>query len=77
MEIAFSNHIYWYHNEMYRQNEGGAIGARLSGVVARINMDRWEECMMAAMERMKVGIYLFVKYMDNVNLAMSVIPAEW
>ena len=33
--------------------------------------------MMAAMETMKVEIYLFVKYVDNVNLAISVILAGW
>ena len=33
--------------------------------------------MMAVMERMKVEIYLFTKYVDNVNLAISTIPLDW
>ena len=41
IDIAFQNHIYWYHSEMYRQLEGGVIGARLTAMKARVVMDRW------------------------------------
>jgi len=77
VEVAFSNHIYWYHNHLYRQTQGGAIGARLTVVVARVNMDRWEERMMLEIERMKLEIYLFTKYIDDINLALSVVPPGW
>ena len=39
IKAMFSNHIYTYKNELYRQNNGGAIGLRLTGVIARIVMD--------------------------------------
>ena len=62
---------------MYKQSEGGAIGARLTGVVARINMDRWEEEMLLSMRKMRIETYLFTKYVDDVNLATSVISEGW
>ena len=49
----------------------------MTGVVARINMDRWEENMLEAIRRMELEIYLFTKYVDDVNMAVSIIPEGW
>ena len=37
--MTFSNHIYTYRNEFYKQLRGVVIGLRLTGIVARIVMD--------------------------------------
>ena len=41
LEATFSNHIYQCQNNLYRQCKGGGIGARITGVVARVVMDLW------------------------------------
>ena len=46
-------------------------------MVARINMDRWEENMLVAIRRMILDIYLFTKYVDDMNLAVSLVSAGW
>ena len=43
IRTTFLNHIYMFKNELYHQQAGGAIGLRLTGVVARILMDRWAD----------------------------------
>ena len=73
IEIAFKNHIYWYHGDLYKQLRGGAIGARLTGVVARIVMDHWEKRLRQILEKNSVEVFLFGKYVDDVNTATSVI----
>ena len=44
-ETAFENHIYQCQNSLYRQLIGGGIGARLTGMVARVIMDVWMDKM--------------------------------
>ena len=41
LETTFSNHIYQCQNVLYCQVKGGGIGARITGVVARVVMDLW------------------------------------
>ena len=41
IQEIFANHVYRFDGKLYRQKEGGAIGLRLTGIVARIVMDRW------------------------------------
>ena len=74
IEVALSNHTYWYHSELYRQLKGGALGERLRGVVAHVVMDKWESEIRKALRRSMVEFYLFGKYVDDVNLATAIIP---
>ena len=74
IETSFGEHIYEFNGELYKQMEGGAIGVRLTGEVAKIIMDRWAWDMEASLRASKVEIFLFCKYVDDVNLATSIIP---
>ena len=73
IEVAFKNHIYWYHGDLFKQLKGGAIGARLTGVVARVVMDKWEQRLREVLRSNLVKTYLLGKYVDDVNLATSII----
>ena len=52
---------------MYKQGGGGAIGLHLTGAVARVCMDLWGEGMRILMEENLVRVYLFEKYVDDIN----------
>ena len=39
IETSFSEHVYKFNGDLYKQMEGGAIGVRLTGEVARVIMD--------------------------------------
>ena len=71
---CFRNHIYQARNVLYRQIVGGGIGARVTGVVARILMDVWADLLNSILENNDVIIYLLAKYVDDVNIATSPIP---
>ena len=74
LETVFSNHIYQSSNNLYKQTTGGAIGARITGVVAHIVMDRWADGLMRKLKEAEISTYLFTKYVDDCNLATSIVP---
>ena len=71
IRTTFGNHIYLYRNTLYRQMRGGPIGLRLTGVVARIVMDHWAKLFLSTLACNGIKVYLFKKYVDDVNLALS------
>ena len=68
-----SNHVYSFDGKVYKQTSGGAIGLRLTGVVARICMDRWAKELTRLLEENKVKVYLLIKYVDDVNFFLEAI----
>ena len=40
---VMENHLYQFNGTVYKQKDGGAIGLRLTGIVARLVMDRWAD----------------------------------
>ena len=71
VRTTFRNHIYMYGNKLYRQLKGGPIGLRLTGVVARLVMDQWAKLFLSTLANNNIMVYLFRKYVDDVNLALS------
>ena len=74
LEICFGNHIYQCKNEVARQVTGGGIGARVTGVVARILMDVWADRLARKLEDNNVLLYMLAKYVDDINLVAQIIP---
>ena len=56
---------------------GGAIGLRLTGVVARIVMDSWERRFLNTLAKAEIKVYLMRKYVDDVNLATGLLERGW
>ena len=73
IKTTFKNHIYSFKNELFKQEKGGAIGLRLTGVVARILMDRWAEKFIEILQSNGVEIHVLKKYVDDVNLVTEVL----
>ena len=65
------NHMYIFDGQAYLQTEGGAIGLRLTGLVARVIMDRWAGKMKAKMTINKMECYLMTKYVDDVYVLIN------
>ena len=54
--------------------EGEGIGARITGMVARILMDIWADLLHHHLERNSIMVYLLAKYVDDINVALATIP---
>ena len=77
LDTVFCNNIFWYNNHMYLQKVGRAIGARLTGVVVRLMMDRGERQLLTSLRKAGEDIYLPEKYVDDVNVAVAMIKRGW
>ena len=49
-------------NNLYCQEIGGRIGARVTGVVARVLMDVWTDKMATCLDLNGIILYMMVKY---------------
>ena len=63
-----NNHHYSFGGKYYKQNKGGAIGLKLTGLVCRVVMDRWSRLIKKIMDQAMWKCYLFKKYVDDINV---------
>ena len=69
----FANHVYRFDGQLYKKTEGGIIGLRLTGIVARIIMDRWSQGFLELMKASNISLDMISKYVNDVNLALRAI----
>ena len=60
-----SNHFYTFGGNIYRQNDGGAIGADLTGKIARCVMSLWDVTYMRKLREAGIHIDLYKRYVDD------------
>ena len=68
VRTCFNNHVYRFNGRYYLQKKGGAIGLRLTGVVAEISMAAWEAKFRELAIRNSVKIHMSKVYVDDQNL---------
>ena len=67
-----SLHDYQVDGDIYRQSEGGSIGMDLTGVIADIYMLEWDRKLISAIEERAIGIKIYKRYKDDINLLLDV-----
>ena len=70
----FQLHCYTFKGVIYKQKHGRAIGLRVTGSVARIVMDFWATAFLKLLDPTLVTIFLFTKYVDDMNMILRSIP---
>jgi hypothetical protein len=68
---VFSNHIYEFGGEIYRQKDGGPIGLSLSGAVGRAVMAKWDREVGAICAANGVRMMFRARYVDDCNALME------
>ena len=69
--------MYQFEGKMRIQSEGGPIGLRLTGVVARLVMKFWEKKFLELVKENLITIYLLAWYVDDVNLLVKALEMGW
>ena len=69
----FRNHMYQFGGVTFRQLKGAPIGLRLTSIIARIVMDQWLLKFLAILDQAGVEVYMAAKYVDDVNVVMSML----
>ena len=54
---------------------GGRIGARITGIVARVLMDVWVDKLAGILSSNNVMLLLLAKYLNYINMVQSDIPS--
>ena len=77
MEIAvraiFSNHLYEFDNKTYLQSDGGPIGVRLAGTVARAIMANWDSTLNKIMAEHNLTVRIISRYVDDIATLLTAI----
>ena len=68
---AFSSHLYKFAGRTFLQLDGGPIGVRLAGAVARVVMGEWDLALSNIMKANKMLIWLICRYVDDVTVLMT------
>ena len=71
IKTTFKNHLYQFEGRSYIQAKGGSIGLRLTGVVAKLVMNRWNVRFKELAIQNEITIYLNKTYVDDQNLLLE------
>ena len=78
MKACLENHSYSLGTDWKRQANGGAIGLKLTGAIAKVFMVWWcrtfGQTIRAATVNLGFELYLHMFYVDDHNLAMEELP---
>ena len=79
VNTAMRNHVYTFNGEVRRQSEGGWIGNKLTGAMAKVYMSRWTRQLkynlaQATDDILYFELYVLKYYVDDCNLVMEAIP---
>ena len=77
VKLVFQSHVYTYGGKVFRQQDGGPIGLRLSGSVAAIVMIVWDSKMVELVEESGINMPLYARYVDDGNTLMEAFRRGW
>ena len=69
IRTTFRNHVYQWEGKFYVQREGGPIGLKLVGVVAKLRMIHWMRQFNAMLVENEVKTYMNTVYVDDQSWA--------
>ena len=73
---TITNHVFSYNNVIYKQEEGGAIGLELVGVVAKIYMCWWDKQLIQRTLNENLELVLYKRYEDDCNIIVKHVDVE-
>ena len=65
------NHCYQFDGKLYQQQAGAPIGLKLSGILARLVMLKFDKLYIEKLRNLKIDIVLYQRYIDDLNMALS------
>ena len=72
IKVIMKNHVYECNNETKKQKEGGPIGLELTGELAKVLMNWWDEQLKKKIkEQEDLKIAMYKRYIDDINLAIK------
>ena len=76
-EVMFETHLYTFGGKVYRQRRGGPIGLRGTCAIARLVMCHWDMRWKELMEKNRIRIEEYLRYMDDGRVFIYPIRPGW
>ena len=64
IRTTFRNHVYQWGGNFHVQKEGGPIGLKLAGIVAKLRMIDWMKKFNVMLRENRIRTYLNIVYLD-------------
>ena len=78
LTFIMQNHVYAFDNELRKQQEGGAIGLELTGLLARIYMIWWDKQFLRKCAENQITLKIYKRYVDDINtLIRCIVGPGW
>ena len=77
VEVLFETHLYTFGGKTFLQKKGGPIGLRATCAVARLVMNMWDKEWLRMMDKVKLDIKEYMRYMDDGRVFMHCIKKGW
>ena len=68
LEYIMEHHVYQFDNVIKHQENGGAIGVELTGVLANVFMRWWDVQFKEKLEKYGINIIAYKRFVDDINI---------
>ena len=75
VETVMRNHCYQFDGKLFMQQTGGPIGLKLTGVLARLVMLRFDKMYLEKLEKFEIKLALYKRYIDDINMSLPCLPS--
>ena len=77
VNVVTSTHVYQFCGRYFLQKQGGPIGLTSTASLAGLIMKIWDMAWLTLMEREKLEILLFFRYVDDVRSFLRPLEEGW
>ena len=71
VNFIMKNHTYRFNRKVKKQIEGGLIGLKITGIIAKIVMLWFDKKTLKSLRAMKIELLLYKRYVDDSNLVLK------
>ena len=71
VQTIFKTHTYSFGGETYLQHDGGPIGLRVTGAVAKIVMAYWARMLSDTLADNNIDVWFKAGYVDDIRLGID------
>ena len=74
MKTTLRNHIFRFHDQIRKQQNGGAIGVKAAGDIAGLFMVWWDREFKARVREEEIDMKMYTRYVDDETVVCKAIP---
>ena len=78
VEFIMGHHVYVVNDQLYIQTDGGPIGLRITGALARLVMSFFDKMFLTKMKKLNMCPYMYSRYVDDADMVTKLLKRmDW